>query len=149
MPSEPIPSTSTSQTNFAYIFNAALESYRRKTKKDLASHPFLPLLQQCDSPEAILSVLREQIPAFNRSQNSDDEAFKWFIPTVKVLNAFSDTLGQVVGLVNISTLRCGGISILIFTFQAFPPANIIFAGIGVLLSVSIFLWRPAAVYVDT
>jgi hypothetical protein len=137
MPS--VPSTPTSHTDFAFIFNAALESYRRKTKKDLASHPLLPSLQHCDSPEDILSVLREQIPAFNQSQNSDDQISKWVIPTVKVLDAFSDTLGQVVGLVNISTLRCGGISILISTFQALPPADIIFAGIGVLLSVSVII----------
>ena len=134
MPS--VPPTSTSHTKFAYIFSAALESYRRKTKKDLASHPLLPSIQHCDSSEDILSVLREQIPTSNQSQNNDDEILKWVIPTVKVLNAFSDTLGQVAGLVNISTLRCGGIFILIFTFQAFPPANIIFAGIGILLSVS-------------
>jgi hypothetical protein len=131
-----VSSTSTSHTNFSSIFNAALESYRRKTKRDLASHPLLPSLQHCDSTEAILSVLREQIPAFNHSQNSDDELSKWVIPTVNVLNAFSDTLGQVVGLVNISTLRFGRISILMFTFQAFPPADIIFAGIGILLTVS-------------
>jgi hypothetical protein len=143
-----VPSTSTSRTNFASIFNAALDSYRRKTKRDLASHPLLPILQHCDSPEAILSVLREQIPTFNQSQNSDDERSKWVIPTVKVLNAFSDTAGQVVGLVNISTLRCGGISILISTLQAFPPANIIFAGIGVFLSVSV-ITVPWAVYLDT
>jgi hypothetical protein len=146
MPS--VPSTSTSHTKFAFIFNSALESYRRKTKKDLTSHPLLPSIQHCDSPENILSVLREQIPTFNQSQNSDDEISKWVIPTVKVLNAFSNTLGQVVGLVNISLLRCGGISILIFTFQAFPPANIIFAGIGVLLSVSV-LWFPGEVYLNT
>ena len=108
MPSVPSEFTSTSHTNFVHIFNAALESYRRKTKKDLASHPLLPSLQQCNSPEAILSVLREQIPTF-QSQCRDEEILKWAIPTMKVLNAFSDTLGQVVGLVNISTLRCEGI----------------------------------------
>jgi hypothetical protein len=139
MPSVPSTGTFNSHTNFAFIFNAALESYRCKTKKELASHPLLPSLQHCDSPEAILSVLRRQIPTFNQSQNSDDQIPKWVIPTVKVLNAFSDTLGQVVGLVNISKLRCGGISTLIFTFQAFPPADIIFAGIGVLLSVSVLM----------
>ncbi|KAN0118797.1 hypothetical protein V8E52_004908 [Russula decolorans] len=115
MPTVPSESTPTSHTKFAYIFNTALESYRRKTKKDLASHPLLPSLQHCDSPEAILSVLREQIPTFNQSPNRDDEISKWVVPTVTALNAFSDTLGQVVGL-------------------AFPPADIIFAGIGVLLS---------------
>ncbi|KAH9988615.1 hypothetical protein BJV77DRAFT_732211 [Russula vinacea] len=107
-------STGTSQSNFVSIFNAALETYKRKTKKDLASHPLLPTLQSCDSPEAVLTVLREQIPAFSQSQDGDDALTKWVTPTVNVLYAFSATLGQGVGL-------------------AFPPANAIFAGIGVLL----------------
>ena len=129
---------STPRPNFASIFEAALESYKRKTKKDLASHPLLRSIQRCDSPDDILSVLRDQIN-INQSQNSDDEVLNWVIPTVKILSTFSDTLGQVVGPVNISTLRCGGISILIFTLQAYPPVNIIFAGIGVLLSVSVLM----------
>jgi hypothetical protein len=91
------PSTS----NFVSIFNAALESYKCKTKKDLASHPLLPSLQSCDSSEAILTVLQEQIPALNQSQNADDGLTKWVTPTVNVLYAFSSTLGQGVGLVNI------------------------------------------------
>jgi hypothetical protein len=98
-----VPSTSTSHSNFVSIFDAALESYKRKTKKDLASHPLLPTLQSCDSPEAILSVFREQIPAFSQFQNGDDGLTKWVAPTVKVLYAFSETLGQGIGLVNIET----------------------------------------------
>ena len=94
-------STSTSYSKFLPIFNAALESYRRKTKKDLASHPLLSSLQPCDSPEAVLTVLREQIPAFNQSENQDDGLTKWVIPTVNVLYTFSGTIGQGVGLVNI------------------------------------------------
>ena len=94
-------STDTSQSNFVSIFNAALETYKRKTKKDLTSHPLLPSLQSCDSPEAVLAVLREQIPAFSQSQNGDDGLTKWVAPTVNVLYAFSATLGQGAGLVNI------------------------------------------------
>ena len=97
-PSKP---TGTSQSNFVSIFNTALETYKCKTKRDLASHPLLPTLQSCDSPDAILAVLREQIPAFSQSQNGDDALTKWVTPTVNVLYAFSSTLGQGVGLVNI------------------------------------------------
>jgi hypothetical protein len=93
------PSTSTSRSNFVPIFNAALESYKRKTKKDLASHPLLSSLQSCYSPEAILTVLRDQIPALNPSQNGDDRLTRWVSPTVNVLYAFSATVGQGVGLV--------------------------------------------------
>ena len=97
------PSTSASHSNFVSIFNVALETYKRKTKNDLASHPLLPSLQSCDSPEAILTVLREQIPAFSQSQNGDDRLTKWVTPTVNVLYSFSATLGGSVGLVNIGT----------------------------------------------
>jgi hypothetical protein len=97
----PSTSTDTSQSSFVSIFNAALETYKRKTKNDLASHPLLPSLQSCDSPEATLTVLREQIPTFGQSQNGDDGFTKWVTPTVNVLYAFSSTLGQGVGLVNI------------------------------------------------
>ena len=95
------PSASTSQSNFVPIFNAALESYNRNTKKDLASHSLLPRLQSCDSPKAILAVLREQIPGLNYSKDGDDGLTKWVTPTVNVLYAFSATVGQGVGLVNI------------------------------------------------
>ncbi|KAF8489008.1 hypothetical protein F5888DRAFT_1213783 [Russula emetica] len=130
------PSTSTSNSNFASIFNAALKSYKRKTKKDLTSHPLLPGLESCDSPEAILTVLREQIPAFDQSQNGDDRLTKWVSPTVNALYALSATVGQGVGLVCIRIFFRGEFRLNIY-FQAFPPANAIFAGIGVLLLVRI------------
>jgi hypothetical protein len=132
-------STSTSNSNFASIFNAALKSYKSKTKKDLTSHPLLPRLQSCDSPEAILTALREKIPAFDQSQNGDDRLTKWVSPTVNVLYAFSATVGQGVGLVCIR-IFCTGSFVLTY-FQAFPPANAVFTGIGVLLMVGIFMCR--------
>jgi hypothetical protein len=97
-----VPSTSTSHSNFAPIFNAALEKYNRKTKQDLTKHPLLPRLQSCDSPEAILTVLREQTPEFNQFQSGDDGLTKWLTPAVNVLNSFSATLGGAAGLVNIA-----------------------------------------------
>ena len=138
---------SSSHPNIGSILDVALESYRRKTKENLASHPVLPNIQQCGSSEDILNVLQEHWQ-INESQNSDDKILKWVIPTVKVLSAFSDILGKVVGPVNICTLRCGRISILIFTFQAFPPVKVIFAGIGVLASVSVLMFH-VVVYLDT
>ena len=101
------PTTSTSQSNFASIFNASLESYKRKTKNDLASHPLLPTLQSCESPEGVLAVLRDRVPAFNHFQSSEDGLTKWVTPTVNVLYSFSGTIGQGVGLVNIKTFRRG------------------------------------------
>ena len=96
------PSASTSQSNFVPIFNAALEQYKRKTKKDLTSHPLLPRLESCRSPEAILTVLRGQIPGFSESQDADGRLTTWVTPTVNVLYAFSDALGQGIALVSIN-----------------------------------------------
>jgi hypothetical protein len=110
------PSTSTSHSNFASIFNAALETYKLKTKKDLASHPLFSSLQSCDSPGAVLTVLRDQTPTFNQSQNGDDRLTKWVAPTVNVLYAFSATVGQGVGLVCIEILY-RGVSALTYTFR--------------------------------
>ena len=134
------PSASTSQSNFASIFNAALESYKRKTKKDLASHPLLPDLQSCESPEAVLAILREQVPcASNQSRDGEDGLTKWITPTVNVLYSFSGTIGQGVGLVNLMCFFVGNFcpNRFYFILQAFPPASVIFAGIDVLLFVSV------------
>jgi hypothetical protein len=102
------PSTSTSHPKFGSNFNA-LEAYKRKTKNDLTSHPLLPRLQSCNSPEAILTVLREQIPASSQSQNGDDWLTKWVTPTVSVLYSFSTALGEGIrlpGLVSIGMFPC-------------------------------------------
>ncbi|KAF8266719.1 hypothetical protein EI94DRAFT_1830495 [Lactarius quietus] len=109
-----VPSTSTPSTNFEAIFTAALEAYKKQTKKDITSHPLATELKSCDSSSAILSILRKQVQTFDQSQSVDEKWMKWLDPTVNVLFAFSATLANGVGVV-------------------FPPANAIFTGIGVLL----------------
>ncbi|KAH8993385.1 hypothetical protein EDB92DRAFT_1980406 [Lactarius akahatsu] len=99
------------------IFRAAVKAYEKRTKKDIATHPLAAELKSCDNPGAILAVLRAQV---QRSQSADEKLTKWLDPTVNVLHAFSETIGNAVGL-------------------AFPPATLIFAGIGVLLQVSVLL----------
>jgi hypothetical protein len=101
-PSCPLPPPHPPRIQILYPFLTPLWNLTSvKPKNDLASHPLLSSLQSCDSPEAVLTVLRDQIPAFNQSQNRDDGLTKWVIPTVNVLYTFSATVGQGVGLVNI------------------------------------------------
>ena len=97
-----VPSTSTSRSNLDLIFNAALRTYKKKTGNDITSHPLATELQSCDSPDAILAVLRKQIPTPDRSQNGDETFAKSLIPTVNVLYTLSNTLGEGVGLVIIA-----------------------------------------------
>ncbi|KAN0129321.1 hypothetical protein V8E53_012805 [Lactarius tabidus] len=105
--------TATSSTDFETIFTAALKSYNKKTKKDIASHPLATELQSCHSSTAILAVLRAQVQANDQAQSADEKWTKWLDPTVNVVSAFSAVL-NVAGPV-------------------FPPAAAVYTGIGILL----------------
>ena len=139
-----VPSPSTSRSNLDSIFNAALTTYKKKTGKDITSHPLATELQSCDSPDAILAVLRRQIPTTDQSQNSDDTFSKYLIPTVNVLYTLSDTLGEGVGLVIITMSSLLRIWALTVFAQVFSPAKVISTGIGVLLLVRYLLFHYAA-----
>ncbi|KAI9452061.1 hypothetical protein BJY52DRAFT_1418879 [Lactarius psammicola] len=113
-----IPSTTTASSRFQAIFDAALKSYQKQTKKDLIAHPLASQLQSCDSISAILAILQDQVRQFDQARSGDERLTKWLIPTVNVLYAFSSAISEGVSLV-------------------FSPAKAIFAGIGVFLIASI------------
>ena len=88
--------TTSSSPNFYLIFNNALEAYKKRTKNDLLAHPLVIQLQDCTSSNAVLALIHQQVPALQRD---DDRLTKWLDPTVRVLHAFSETLGGGVSLV--------------------------------------------------
>jgi len=94
------PNTNLS-SNFQLIFNNALKEYEKRTKKDLLAHPLAAQLQACDSPSAVLTVLQLQVQGLHQSQSGNDRWTRWLDPTVDVLYAFSETLGEGVSLVNL------------------------------------------------
>ena len=99
--SSSVPGPSAIQApNFQSIFNEAVEEYKRKTGKDITTHPLAEEIKGCVSPDAILTVLERKANELNRSQSSDERLTKWLAPTVNVLNALSTTLGQGVGTVS-------------------------------------------------
>ncbi|KAF8264697.1 hypothetical protein EI94DRAFT_436910 [Lactarius quietus] len=106
--------TSISTSNYQLILDKALNEYKKKTKKDLITDPLAEEIRSCDSPEAILAVLRLNTNGLNQSESSDERLTKWLTPTVNVLNALSATLGQGAGII-------------------FPPTQVIFSGINILL----------------
>ena len=127
----------TSSSNYQSIFDNAIITYKRKTNKDLHSHPLLAQLETCHSPDAILTLLRGQILDSDHSRGAHDRLAKWLNPTVNVLYGFSGAIGAGVGMVRSkskglmlprSELNC--------VVQVYPPVGIIFAGISVLFSVS-------------
>ena len=94
-----VNTTTSSSPNFHIIFNNALKSYERCTKSDLLAHPLAAQLQNCNSPSAVLALIRRQAHVLHQSQRDEDKLTKWLGPTVRVLCAFSDTLGEGVSLV--------------------------------------------------
>ena len=64
---------------------------------DPLKHPLAVRLETCDSAGSILTVLQEHMQPFNESQYNN---LKWLNPTVNVLQAFSETLGEGVGSVS-------------------------------------------------
>ena len=88
--------TSSSSPNFQLIFNNALDAYKKRTKKDILAHPLIVQLQDCNSSSAVLALIHQQVEGLQRD---DDRLTKWLDPTVRVLYAFSETLGEGVSLV--------------------------------------------------
>jgi hypothetical protein len=94
-------SSSSSSSNFQLILNNALDTYKKRTKKDLREHPLAAQLQTCDSPSAILAVLQQQAQEAEQSRITDERWTKWLDPTVKVLHAFVSILGAAGGPVRL------------------------------------------------
>ena len=97
--SVPQAPATTSSSEIERIFDAALKSYKKKTKKDLKSHDLFKQLDECDSPEEILAKFQATHFDDPSQIRSDDGLKRWLVPTLNVLSAFSDTLGEGVSLV--------------------------------------------------
>jgi hypothetical protein len=91
--------TTSSSSSFLSIIISALEAYEERTKKNLCSHPLAEQLQTCNSPDAILLVLQQQVQEIDQSRSGDEMLTKWLDPTVRVLYAFTEALGEGVSLV--------------------------------------------------
>ncbi|KAH8976899.1 hypothetical protein EDB86DRAFT_3110481 [Lactarius hatsudake] len=102
-------------SQFKLILDATLSKYQKKTGKNILSHPLSVELQRCSSIDAILAILQRQAEAFEQFRGGDRRLMKGIGLSAHVLYALSATLGEGVGL-------------------AFPPAKVIFSGIGILLA---------------
>ena len=103
MSQTPTTQASSSSSRFQAIFEAALKSYQKQTKKDLLAHPLATQFQSCDSIDAILAILRDQVQEFDKSRSGDDRLTKWLSPTVNVLSVFSATISGGVSLVRLDS----------------------------------------------
>ncbi|KAH9003651.1 hypothetical protein EDB86DRAFT_2826238 [Lactarius hatsudake] len=109
------PGQMVTATDFKSILDALTE-YKKKTGKELLDHPLAVEVQRCDSVDAILAIFHGQAKAFRQFRDGDQRLMKWISPVVDVLFTFSAILSEGVAL------------------ASFPPAKVIFLGIGVLLT---------------
>jgi hypothetical protein len=97
------PLATSSSAKFQLLINNALKAYEKRTRKDLLAHPLAIQLQACNSPADILTILQQQVQGLDQSRSSNDRWTKWLDPTVSVLYALSETLGEGVALVSLKT----------------------------------------------
>jgi hypothetical protein len=97
----PLTTAEFSSSNFRSIFDAALKDYQKKTKNDLLAHQLTAELESCESATDILAALNKQyhVQQFIQSHADGDSSNQWLSTTLTVLCAFSDALGEGVGLV--------------------------------------------------
>ena len=103
MSQTPATTAASSSSRFQAIFQAAIKSYQKQTKKDLIAHPLASQLRDCDSTNAILAILQDQIREFDEFRSGDERLTKWLGPTVNVLNAFSAAISGGVSLVSLDS----------------------------------------------
>lgn len=93
---------STSSTYNIDFFTDALAEYARITGKDLSKDPLAAALEQSNSLETILELLREREKAFKKFRKKKRKLLNYVTPCVKVLHAISETLGEALSLPAVS-----------------------------------------------
>ena len=139
MSSDPV-----SESNLRSLFETALKEYEKQAGTNLLDNRLIIQLQSCHSADAVSAILQEQAQAFHTFRGGDGKLISWLKRTVYVLYTLStsNVLAAGVGMVRFKlfelpvTLQHKLLTFLI-RIQPFPPANAIFAGIGILLAVCI------------
>lgn len=114
---------------FQTLFESALRDYEKQTGITLANHPLAEQLQDCQSVESVTTLLHGQARAFNKFKGND-RVVKSLKSVVSVIAA----LGQVISMVCL-WLSIGYSTSLTSIQKSFPPADTIYTGLGILLSV--------------
>ena len=91
-----------STSNFRAIIDA-LADFAKTTGIvgiDLFKNPFTPLIEQSNCPEVILQLLQGREKAFKDYRDGNQRLINCLRPVVKVLQAFSEVLGEVASQVS-------------------------------------------------
>ncbi|KAH9168694.1 hypothetical protein EDB89DRAFT_1909167 [Lactarius sanguifluus] len=107
-------------SNFQSILDA-LDKYAEQTGINLNENPFADKVKGCESPNAVLLLLQDNLKAFKDYRDQNRKFIDCLSPVIQFVHAFSGILGEIAGLVPIQ------------------PAKLIFVGIDVLFTVRVFL----------
>jgi fungal STAND N-terminal Goodbye domain len=91
--------TTASTSNFRLILDA-LDDYTKQTGIDLTKNAFTESLQNCNSSDSVLQLLRDRAQAFKDYRDGNRKLINWLSPVVQVLHGFSAILGEAAGLVS-------------------------------------------------
>ena len=92
----------TSSTFNIKLFTDALADYARITGIDLSTNPFARTLEQSDSLETILKLVRERETAFKNFRKKNRRLINYVSPCVEVLHGISGTLSEALSLPAVS-----------------------------------------------
>ena len=102
-------------SNFQSILEA-VDKYAEQTGINLKENPFADKVKGCDSPDAVLLLLQENMNAFKEYRDQDRKFIDCMSPVVQFVHVFSGILGEASGLVSRElSFRCR-----LFTF---PPKD--------------------------
>ncbi|KAI0289897.1 hypothetical protein B0F90DRAFT_1929529 [Multifurca ochricompacta] len=109
-------SNTSSDSVLRSLFETALNEFEKRANTSLLQHQLAIKLIHCQDADSVISILQQEANKFNKFRGEDGNVMKWIKRTVHVLYSLSTSgvLGNSLGL-------------------SFPPANAIFAGIGILL----------------
>jgi hypothetical protein len=95
-------STISSASNIQLVIDAALADYAKITGIDLSKNPFVAMLEQSNSPEAILVLLQDRQKASKTYCDGNRRLIRCLSPAVTTIYAFSGILGEAVNLVSVT-----------------------------------------------
>jgi hypothetical protein len=114
---------------------------REKVLPVITAHAFC--IQVTYNPDSVIDVLQEEAQAFRNFRGDNGKLMTWLKRTVNVLHILSTSSILVRVSVWYAFARRTSIHCVIPSFlQPFPPAKAIFAGMGILLGVSVLFGFP-------
>jgi hypothetical protein len=90
--------TITPNSNLQLIIDALAE-YADQTGTDLSQNPFAEKIQHLNTPDTVLELLKEREKAFKEYRDANRGLIDRLSPAIRVLHAFSGTLGEALSLV--------------------------------------------------